>query len=132
MLRRVRNPNSRAAVCARAAASAGKSVDGGSMEVVEVDGPRGVETSTLAAKMDTLDLESDADEVAILPASTRPSRLRNLALKSLIGTLFFLGWTITNSIIFYVMQGREHAWLCYVQCNLDGTFPPPLFPNFLI
>lgn len=64
----------------------------------------------------------DVEEIAVLPASIRPSRLRNLAWKSLIGTLFCLGWTILNSVIFYSTRGRENAWLCFIQCNLDGTF----------
>ncbi|CAC9885648.1 unnamed protein product [Aureobasidium pullulans] len=55
----------------------------------------------------------------ILPASTRPCKLRGLAYKSLIGTILILGWGVINSTIFYVTGGREHVWLCFMQCNMD-------------
>ncbi|THX56448.1 hypothetical protein D6D06_04307 [Aureobasidium pullulans] len=55
----------------------------------------------------------------ILPASTRPCKLRGLAYKSLIGTILILVWGVINSTIFYVTGGREHVWLCFMQCNMD-------------
>ncbi|KAL1296521.1 hypothetical protein AAFC00_000030 [Neodothiora populina] len=65
----------------------------------------------------------DVEAVAItLPASTRgKNKLRNLAGKSLMGTLAILAWSITNNVIFYVTKGHEVAWLCFVQCNIDFT-----------
>ncbi|KAH0354621.1 hypothetical protein KCU81_g1285, partial [Aureobasidium melanogenum] len=55
----------------------------------------------------------------VLPASTRPCKLRGLACKSLIGTILILGWGVINSTIFYVTGGRERVWLCFTQCNMD-------------
>lgn len=60
------------------------------------------------------------EAMVVLPASTRPSKLRNLAMKSLIGTLAMLMWSITSNTIFYITRGREVAWLCFIQCNIDG------------
>ncbi|KAG9530567.1 hypothetical protein KCU93_g2592, partial [Aureobasidium melanogenum] len=70
--------------------------------------------------VDTHAVEVDSTASGIvLPASTRPSKLRGLAYKSLIGTILILGWGVINSTIFYVTGGREHVWLCFSQCNLD-------------
>jgi hypothetical protein len=66
-----------------------------------------------------VEVDSTASSI-ILPASTRPSKLRGLAYKSLIGTILILGWGVINSTIFYVTGGREHVWLCFSQCNLDS------------
>lgn len=76
-------------------------------------------------KVDYSGIEVTDLEIApvVLPASTRPSRLRNLARKSLIGTLFMLLWTITNNVVFYCTRGRENAWMCFIQCNYDGELP---------
>ncbi|KAI4716767.1 hypothetical protein E4T48_07067 [Aureobasidium sp. EXF-10727] len=66
--------------------------------------------------------EVEVDSAAsgiVLPPSTKPCKLRGLALKSLIGTILILGWGVINSTIFYVTGGREHVWLCFTQCNMD-------------
>ena len=63
----------------------------------------------------------------ILPASTKPSRLRNLARKSLIGTILMMLWSISNSVVFYVTRGHENAWLCFIQCTIDGMLSPSIF-----
>ena len=63
-----------------------------------------------------------SSDVVVLPASTRPCRIRGLAHKSLIGTFLILGWGVINSTIFYVTGGREHVWLCFTQCNMDSKF----------
>lgn len=73
-------------------------------------------------KMDgaqAVDLESAH---IVLPASKGQTRLRNLARKSLVGTLLMLCWSLANNIIFYVTKGRENAWVCFIQCNFDGKF----------
>ncbi|KAI4737891.1 hypothetical protein E4T50_11616 [Aureobasidium sp. EXF-12298] len=65
-------------------------------------------------------VEVDSTAIGIvLPASTRPCRIRGLAHKSLIGTFLILGWGVINSTIFYITGGREHVWLCFTQCNMD-------------
>jgi hypothetical protein len=68
-------------------------------------------------------VEVDSTAIGIvLPASTRPCRIRGLAHKSLIGTFLILGWGVINSTIFYITGGREHVWLCFTQCNMDSKF----------
>lgn len=71
--------------------------------------------------VDTHAVEFDSTASGIvLPASTRPCKLRGLAYKSLIGTILILGWGVINSTIFYVTGGREYVWLCFTQCNMDS------------
>lgn len=52
--------------------------------------------------------------------NAKPARLRHLARKSLIGTLLILSCAIANGVVFIINDGKEHAWLCFTQCNLDG------------
>ncbi|KAK6008435.1 hypothetical protein QM012_000338 [Aureobasidium pullulans] len=70
------------------------------------------------AGVDVVEVDSTLSGI-VLPASTRPCKLRGLALKSLIGTILILGWGVINSTIFYVTGGREFVWLCFTQCNMD-------------
>ncbi|CAD0109838.1 unnamed protein product [Aureobasidium uvarum] len=75
--------------------------------------------------MEAQEVEVDSTASGIvLPPSTKPCKLRGLALKSLIGTVLILGWGVINSTIFYVTGGREHVWLCFTQCNMDSELSP--------
>lgn len=76
-----------------------------------------IEMAELPSKAVTTNIN---EAMVVLPAITRPSKLRNLAMKSLIGTLAMLMWSIASNTIFYVTRGRENAWLCFIQCNIDG------------
>ncbi|KAI5259325.1 hypothetical protein E4T42_00048 [Aureobasidium subglaciale] len=71
-----------------------------------------------SADIEELEFDSTSNGV-VLPASTKPCKLRGLAYKSLIGTILILGWGVVNSTIFYVTGGREYVWLCFTQCNMD-------------
>lgn len=80
------------------------------------------------ADVELVEVDTTSD-VVVLPASTRPCRIRGLAHKSLIGTFLILGWGVINSTIFYVTGGREHVWLCFTQCNMDSkSYTHPLLP----